>query len=71
MWRATNNGVPNPNGDKTCDAVINDNDSGYCECENGKKAMEKGTEDLVFYGYAYNTCNEACSTKGALIRIIP
>ena len=47
--------------------VIEPSDWGYCECENGKRAMKKGDERLEFYGYAYDTCNDACSTKGASI----
>ena len=54
-----------PAKDKNCDVVIDDNqDVGYCECENGKKAMQKGDKSLVYYGYAYNTCYDACFTEG-------
>ena len=58
-WRQTGgcdpNGLREPNSDKSCDAVIPDGASGYCECKGGERKMEKRcTKGL------YDTCDAAC-----------
>ena len=58
-WRQTgqckSDGPREPNNDKECVSVIADGWSGYCECADGRKALEKGCDDHV-----YATCNQAC-----------
>ena len=43
--------------DQTCDTVIEDEWSGYCECGEEVKKMEKGCDEPG----RYFTCNEACN----------
>ena len=66
-WRQT--GGCDPNGrresqhDKNCDAVVPNGASGYCECRNGIRKMQKGCN-----AGSYRTCNDAC--KGQILQII-
>ena len=48
-----------PPWDKSCNAVVTDSDSGYCECKGGEKKMQKegGTKG------SFDTCNDACEGK--------
>ena len=66
-WRQTGNclltGPREPAHDKGCDETIRWK-SGYCECSNGRIEMEKECETPEYYGYAYNTCEEACAHHG-------
>ena len=58
-WRQT--GGCNPDGrreqkrDKTCTETIRKRWSGYCECADGSRRMEKGCREG-----AYETCYDAC-----------
>ena len=58
-WRQTGqcraDGPREPSSDKNCFAVIEDGWSGYCDCTDGTKALEKGCND-----HKFSTCNEAC-----------
>ena len=66
-WRQTGQcsagGPREPNQDKSCEADIKWK-SGYCECSNGRKEMKKGCQLPTYYGYEFNTCEEACSYRG-------
>ena len=68
-WRQTGrclvNGPREPENDKTCDETI-EWKSGYCECSNGRTAMEKGCDLPSFHGFSYSTCDEACAYEGTL-----
>ena len=59
-WRQTkeckSDGPRWPKKDKSCDTPIEVGWSGYCECSDGKIAMEKGC-----ISGRYRTCNDACS----------
>ena len=59
-WRQTGECSPDgprePIKDQRCYRVIDDGWSGYCECDNGRKMMEKGCEIGDF-----STCDEACT----------
>ena len=58
-WRQTANcdssGEREPQHDLACNAVVSGDDSGYCECEGGRKANEVGC------GHDQFTCEEACA----------
>merc|ERR1712025_900140 len=58
-WRQTGGcdpkGLREPNSDKSCNVVIPDVVSGYCECTDGKRQMEKGCSKGAF-----DTCDAAC-----------
>ena len=67
-WRQT--GWCSPDGpreqhlDKPCTEAIT-SESGYCECSNGSKAMQKGCKRPYDYGYSYKpTCDSACAKFG-------
>ena len=66
-WRQTLNCDPSgerqPDADKECSAPISTFDSGYCECENGRRAMEKDCRSSEQYW----TCEEACSGKASIV----
>ena len=66
-WRQTGNCMANgprePQNDKRCNERVTWK-SGYCECTNGRAAMEKGCEMPSFYDYEYDTCEEACAYIG-------
>ena len=49
--------------DRNCDEKI-ERQSGYCECKDGRKAMKKGCEIPSFYGFQFDTCNQACANLG-------
>ena len=42
--------------DKSCNAPIDDGESGFCECADGRIPMRKGCQ-----AGKYKTCKEACS----------
>ena len=42
--------------DKSCKATIDDGESGFCECADGRIPMRKGCQ-----AGKYKTCKEACS----------
>ena len=42
--------------DKSCNAPIDDGESGFCECADGRIPMTKGCQ-----AGKYKTCKEACS----------
>ena len=60
-WRQTGECKPNgprePNNDKSGNVKIRSHWSGYCECTDGRKTIEKGCSDTSIY----DTCNDACS----------
>ena len=66
-WRQTSgckfDGPREPANDKNCDVKI-EWKSGYCECKDGRKTMKKGCDLPVFYGFNYDTCNQACADLG-------
>ena len=68
-WRQTGQcsaqGPREPDHDKSCDEEIKWK-SGYCECSNGRKEMEKRCETPAHYGYEFNTCEQACSYRGMI-----
>lgn len=71
-WRQTGgclvNGPREPENDKNCDETI-EWKSGYCECSNGRTAMEKACDMPSFHGYSYSTCEEACAYEGTVRNI--
>ena len=62
-WRQTGacspDGPREPENDKECDEYIQKSDSGFCECINGQKVMQKGCNKK-----GYDTCKIACATLG-------
>ena len=68
-WRQTSNcdaeGSREPENDKDCNVEIKWK-SGYCECTNGRKEMEKGCQEPTYYGFEFKTCEEACAYRGIL-----
>jgi hypothetical protein len=65
MWRQTGNCDPDgprqPRDDKSCDVVIQDGISGYCECAGGIRKKRAACS----VG-AYATCNLACASNANL-----
>ena len=61
-WRQTGgcnaNGPREPDKDKSCFQPIVNHASGFCECTDGTKAVEKGCNDPKF-----ETCYEACKIR--------
>ena len=61
-WRQTGEcdtrGEREPQNDKACSAKILDGWSGYCECSNGIKIMEKGC-----HRDRWSNCKDACKEK--------
>ena len=61
-WRQTGGcdaqGSREPSNDKSCSAKILDGWSGYCDCGDGRKIMEKGC-----HRHRYSNCNDACKAK--------
>ena len=66
-WRQTEDckfdGPRSPAIDRHCDVKI-ERQSGYCECKDGRKTMQKGCELPSFYGFEFDTCNQACANLG-------
>ena len=58
-WRQTEgcdpNGSRQPQNDKSCNEIVPDGASGYCECQGGIRKMEKDCSKGTF-----DTCNDAC-----------
>ena len=66
-WHQTgscrHNGTREPDNDKDCNEPIQWK-SGYCQCSNGRKAMHKGCQLPSYYGFNFDTCEEACAEIG-------
>jgi len=66
-WRQTKDctasGKRQPKQDKGCDVRIKKGNSGYCECEGGIRAAEKGCENHEGF-----TCEAACGEQWAYLR---
>ena len=58
-------GPREPSRDENCYTEIQEEWSGYCECTNGRQAMQTQCQDLFPLGcycrHKYKTCNHACS----------
>ena len=60
-WRQTDfccspNGDREPINDKSCNEAVPDNVSGFCECREGVRTMQKTCKKGKFL-----TCNDACN----------
>ena len=59
-WRQTGGCKPEgshePGNDKECSALIQGKASGYCECKDGRKTLQKRCKDDVSI-----TCHDACT----------
>ena len=65
MWRQTGEcdakGPREPHFDKSCSTEISPGWSGYCECSDGQKVMEKRC-----HRHIHLTCNDACKPENSM-----